>query len=131
MLWLCHDRYTHSEGDLTIENFDRTKHLGYVPEGYRIRYGDFMVGDTTLFYVNLDEEEIIFSYGIAEGVSRVVDNENREYINFIKDDVEYYYYKAKEDGDKSLFFWYEDGYYFEILARLSQDEFVQIAENVE
>ncbi len=125
-----HDKLTYGEGDVTLENFDNTKRLGYVPDGYKLRLGEYASNAVYLTYYDKNENVIELGYGIAESSSKVVDNERRKYSTFSQNGTQYHYYEAIPDDLESLLIWYDDGYDYCILAQLPKDELVKIAENI-
>lgn len=126
-----YDKYDYMGDELTVENFNNNIRLGYVPDGYYLSNGDYSHISVSLTYINESKNEIMFDYGIADGTSSNYDNEHNSYSNFIINDIEYHYYKSNDNDFYDTLVWYKDGYSFSILAHLSKEELVKIAENVE
>lgn len=124
------DKYDYIGNELTVENFNNNIRLGYVTDGYYLSNGDYSPASVSLTYVNEYENEIMFDYGIAKGASSVYDNEHNSYSDFTINGIEYYYYESNDNDFFDTIVWYKDGYNFSILAHLSKEELVKIAENV-
>ncbi len=125
-----YDRYEFTGDELTVENFNNNIRLGYVPDGYYLSSGNYSHAFVSLTYVNEYENEIMFDYSIAEGTSCIYDNEHNSYSNFTINGIEYHYYKSNDNDFYDMLVWYKDGYVFSILAQLSKEELVKIAENI-
>lgn len=125
-----YDKYDYIGDELTVENFNNNIRLGYVPDGYYLSSGDYSHALVSLTYVNEYENEIILDYGIADGTSSNYDNEHNSYSNFKINGMEYHYYESNDNDFFNMLIWYKDGYYFSLLAHLSKEELVKIAENV-
>ncbi len=125
-----YDKYECVSEELTVENFDDSFRLGYVPEGYYLSEGNYSPAFVTLTYTN-ENEKIIFAYGIADSLLINHDNEHNIFETFTVDKIEYYYYRSIDKDFYSTLLWYENGYAFVLDAQLSKDELVKIAENVE
>lgn len=125
-----YDKYDYIGNELTVENFNNDIRLGYVPEGYYLSSGYYSRAAVLLTYVNENKNEIMFDYGIADGVSGVYDNEHNSYSNFTINGIEYYYYESTDNDFYDTLVWYKGGYAFSILAHLSKEELVKIAENI-
>lgn len=125
-----HDMYEFVGEELTIENFDNSFRLGYVPDGYCLSEGFYSSMSVTLFYKN-KTDKIIFEYGIAETASIQLDNEHNSYYEFEYNGTEYHYYESNDSDFSSTLLWYDEGYDFEIFAHLPKDELIKIAENIE
>jgi len=124
-----YDKYEYVGEELTIENFDNSIRLGYVPDGYCLSEGLYSSFNVTLFYTN-KSDEITFEYAIANGLVSYYDNEHNSYEAFNLNGIEYQYYKSNDIDFDNKLIWYEDGYVFGIYAHLSKDELVEIAENL-
>ncbi len=124
------DKYDYIGNELTVENFNNNIRLGYVPDGYYLSSGDYSHISVSLIYESENKNEIIFDYGIAEGASSVYDNEHNSYSNFKINGMEYHYYDSNDRDFFNMLIWYRDGYCFSLLAHLSKEELVEIAENV-
>lgn len=124
-----HDRYEYVGEELTTENFDNNIRLGYVPDGYYLSEGYYSPVAVTLVYTN-KLNEITFEYRIADGSVSSYDNENNSYMSFYSNGIEYYYYESSDTDFDDKVIWYESGYKFGIYAHLSEDELVNIAENI-
>ncbi|MGN0667121.1 MAG: DUF4367 domain-containing protein [Huintestinicola sp.] len=124
------DRYEYIGEELTVDNFNNNIRLGYVPDGYYLSNGDYSHISVSLTYVNEYENEIMLNYGIANGTSSIYDNEHNLYSSFIINGIEYHYYESIDNDFYDTLVWYKDGYVFSILAHLSKEELVKIAENV-
>ncbi len=125
-----YDEYEYVSEELTVENFDDSFRLGYVPDGYLLSNGVYSPAYVILTYEK--ENEIIeFNYGIADSLSASYDNEHNLFETFTVDKIEYYYYKSNDKDFYSTLLWYENGYVFSLDAQLSKDEFIKIAENIE
>ncbi len=125
-----HDRYKFVGEELTIENFDNSFRLGYVPDGYYLSEGYYSPIAVTLVYAN-NLNEITLEYGIAEGTVLYYDNEHNTYYEFEHNGTDYHYYESNDKDFDSMLLWYDEGYDFEIFANLSKDELIKIAENIE
>ena len=125
-----YDKYEFVSDKLTIENFDNSIRLGYVPDGYCLSEGFYSSMGVTLFYKN-KTDQIIFEYGIADFSTTSYDNEHNSYSSFYFNGVEYHYYESNDNDFNNKLIWYKDGYVFGIYAHLSKDELVKIAENIE
>ncbi|MDE6746391.1 MAG: DUF4367 domain-containing protein [Oscillospiraceae bacterium] len=125
-----HDRYEFVSDELTIENFDNSFRLGYVPDGYYLSEGYYSPVAVTLVYTN-KLNEITFEYRIAEGSVSSYDNEHNSYMSFYSNGIEYHYYESNDSDFDDKVIWYESGYEFGIYAHLSKDELIKIAENIE
>lgn len=125
-----HDKYEFVGEELTIENFDDSFRLGYVPDGFYLSEGFYSPIGVSLVYKN-KTNEITFDYGIANGASIFLDNEHSKYSTFYSNDIEYHYYESNDSDFADTLLWYEDGYSFMILAHLPKDELIKIAENIE
>jgi len=129
-----YDKYEFGIGELTVENFDDSFRLGYVPEGYYISEGHYSPAYVSLIYTDGFGEEnskIMLSYGIADGLSISLDNEHHTYEEFTINGIEYKFYGSTDKDFLSNLLWYEDGYAFVLYAQLPKDELVKIAENLE
>lgn len=125
-----YDKYEYVSEELTVENFDDSFRLGYVPDGYLLSNGIYSPGYVILTYES--ENEIIeFNYGIADSLSRNYDNEHNSFEILTIDKIEYYYYKSNDNDFYDSLLWYDSGYSFSLNAQLSKEEFVKIAENIE
>ncbi len=125
-----YDKYEYVGDEITVENFDDSFRLGYVPEGYYLSLGDYSPVYIRLTYTN-ENDKILFIYGIANALTASYDNEHNSFETFSADGIEYYYYKSNDEDFYSTLSWYESGYTFVINAHLPKDELVKIAENVE
>lgn len=126
-----HDRYEFGSNDeLTIENFDNSFRLGYVPDGYYLSEGYYSPVAVTLVYTN-KLNEITLEYGIAEGTVSSYDNEHNTYYEFEHNGTDYHYYESNDKDFDDKVMWYESGYHFGIYAHLPKDELIKIAENIE
>lgn len=125
-----HDKYEFVGEELTIENFDNSFRLGYVPDGYCLSEGFYSSMSVTLYYTN-KTDEIMFAYGIANFSTTSYDNEHNSYYEFEYNGTEYHYYESNDKDFDSILLWYEDGYVFSIYAHLPKDELIKIAENIE
>lgn len=124
-----YDKYEYVGEELTVENFDDSFRLEYVPEGYYLSEGLYSSIDVTLFYTN-KTNEITFEYAIADGLISYYDNEHNSYEILNLNGIEYQYYESNDIDFNNKLIWYEDGYVFSIYAHLSKEELVKIAENV-
>lgn len=125
-----YDKYEFVSDELTIENFDNSIRLGYVPDGYRLSEGFYSSMGVTLFYKN-NTDQIVFEYGIADYSTTSYDNEHNSYSSFYINDVEYHYYESNDNDFNNKLIWYKDGYVFGIYAHFLKDTLVEIAENLE
>lgn len=125
-----YDKYEYAENEVSIENFDNSFRLGYVPEGYYLSEGNYSRIFVTLIYSN-EIDTIKLKYGIADDMTAYYDNEHNSSSTFYHNGTEYYYYESKDKDFYSTILWYENGYSFSIFAHLSKDEIVKIAENLE
>lgn len=124
-----YDKYEYVGKELTVENFDDSFRLGYVPEGYNLSLGNYSPAYIMLTYTN-ENDKILFIYGIADGLVANYDNEHNSFETFSSDGIEYYYYKSNDEDFFNTLLWYDNGYLFVVNAYLSKDELVKIAENV-
>lgn len=125
-----YDKYEYVSEELTVENFDDSFRLGYVPDGYFLSDGFYSPAYVRLTYTN-ENDEILFVYGIADSLTSSYDNEHNSFETFSANGIEYYYYKSNDEDFYSTLLWYENGYVFSLDAHLSKEEFVKIAENIE
>ena len=125
-----YDKYEYVGEELTVENFDDSFRLGYVPEGYNLLLGNYSPAYIRLTYTN-ENDEIMFAYGIADNLTASYDNEHNSFDIFSSNGIEYYYYKSNDEDFYSTLLWDENGYAFVLNAQLSKDELVKIAENIE
>ncbi len=125
-----YDKYEYVGDEITVESFDDSFRLGYVPDGYLLSNGIYSPGYVILTYEN--ENEIIeFNYGIADSMLRNYDNEHNSFETFTVDSIEYYYYRSNDNDFYDNLLWYYSGYSFGLKAHISKEEFVKIAENIE
>ena len=125
-----YDKYEYVSDELTAENFDDSFRLGYVPEGYYLSFGNYSPAYIRLTYTD-EYNELFFIYSIANDTSDSYDNEHNSFETFVIDGIEYYYYKSNDKDFPDTLLWYEDGYSFSIIAHLSKEELIKIAENIE
>lgn len=125
-----YDKYEYVGEELTVENFDDSFRLGYVPEGYYLSLGNYSPAYISLTYTN-ENDKILFKYGIADSLTASYDNEHNSFDIFSSNGIEYYYYKSNDKDFYSTLLWYENGYAFSLNAHLSKKELVKIAENIE
>ncbi len=125
-----YDKYEYAGEELSVENFDNSFRLGYIPDGYYLSEGDYSPIRVTLIYEN-KTDEIIFEYGIANFIASSYDNEHNLYSIFYSNGIEYHYYESNDADFSDKLIWYKNGYMFGIYAHLSKDELVKIAENLE
>ncbi len=125
-----YDKYDYIGDELTVENFNNNIRLGYVPDGYYLSSGDYLAANVALIYKDIDDNKIMFDYGIADGTSSIYDNEHNSYSDFTINGMEYNYYESNDDDFYDTLVWYKDGYSFSIFAHLSKEELVKIAENI-
>lgn len=125
-----YDRYEYVSEELTVENFDDSFKLGYVPESYYLSLGNYSPAYIRLTYTN-EYDDLFFIYGIADSLTSSFDNEHSSFETFSADGIEYYYYKSNDEDFYSTLLWYENGYAFSLNAHLSKEELVKIAENIE
>lgn len=116
--------------ELSIENFDDTIRLKYVSDGFRLYSGFYTPMYVKLIYADNNDNEIVFSYSIAEDYSIDIDNEHKTYRTFITNGIEYHLYESFSEDFQSSIIWYNNGYAFNISAYISPDELVKIAENL-
>lgn len=124
-----YDSYEFNGDEVTVENFNNNIRLEYVPEGYYLSSGNYFMANVALVYKDADDNEIMFNYSIAKGTSSIYDNEHNSYRNFTINGIEYYYYESNDKNFYDTLVWYKGGYAFSILAQLSEEELVKIAEN--
>ena len=120
-----YDKHDYIGDELTIENFNNNIRLGYY-----LSSGDYLAANVALIYKDIDDNKIMFDYGIADGTSSIYDNEHNSYSNFTINGMEYNYYESNDDDFYDTLVWYKDGYFFSIFAHLSKEELVKIAENI-
>lgn len=124
-----YDKYEYVGEEVTFDNFNDSIRLGYVPDGYCLSEGLYSSFNVTLFYTS-KSDEITFEYAIANGLVSFYDNEHNSYETFNLNGIEYQYYKSNDVDFNNKLIWYEDGYVFGIYAHLSEDELVEMAENL-
>ena len=71
-----------------------------------------------------------FQYGLAENSQISIDNERHDYNEIYRNDIIYYFYQANEENSFNSLIWYTDSYYYSLVAQLSAEELVKIAENI-
>lgn len=125
-----YDKYEYVGEEVTVENFDNSFRLGYVPNGYSLSDGKYSPISVTLIYSN-ENSNIEFQYRIADGLVSNYDNEHNSYVSFYSNGIEYHYYESNDSDFYDTLLWYADGYVFSIFAHLPKDELVKIAENLE
>lgn len=125
-----YDKYDYFSDELTVDNFNDNIRLGYVPDGYFLSSGNYSRISVSLTYVNENENKIMLDYGIADGTSRIYDNEHSSFSSFKENGNEYYYYESNDNDYYNTLVWWKDGYDFSLLAQFSKDELVKIAENI-
>lgn len=126
-----YDKYEFSSnGELTVENFDDSFRLGYVPEGYYLSLGNYSPVYISLTYTN-ENDKIYFIYAIADGLTSYYDNEHNTYYEFEYNGTEYHYYESNDSDFYDTLLWYDRGYSFSILAFLPKDELIKMAESIE
>lgn len=123
------DKYEYIGEELSIEDFDNSFSLGYIPNGYSFTEGYITPISVILIYSN-EDDEINFKYRIANDTVSNYDNEHNFFSEYIIDDMTFYYYENSDGSSYNTLLWYDDGYSFSILAHLSKDELVKIAENL-
>lgn len=118
--------------NVSVDNFDDTVRLGYVPEGYRLSEGYYSPISVMLIYIkeNSEDEKLYFDYCIADGLSMNIDNEHHIYHAFTRDGIKYHYYESTASDFSDMLIWNADGYVFSINAHLSKYELMKIAENL-
>ncbi|MGN0599692.1 MAG: DUF4367 domain-containing protein [Oscillospiraceae bacterium] len=124
------DKYEYVGEEVTVDNFDNSYRLGYVPDGYYLSEGNYTLSYIMLTYTN-ETDDLIFEYGIANDLTAYYDNEHNSYYEFEYNGVEYYFYESNDSDFKNMIMWFEDGYSFSIVAHLSKEELVRIAENLD
>lgn len=125
-----YDRYEYVGGEITVENFDDSFRLGYIPDGYLLSNGVYSPAYVVLTYEK-GNEIIEFDYGIADSLSISYDNEHNLFETFTVDKINYYYYISDDKDFCDTLLWYDSGYFFSLNAQLSKEEFVKIAENID
>lgn len=123
------DKYEYVGEEVTVDNFDNSYRLGYVPDGYYLSGGNYTLSYIMLTYTN-ETDDLIFEYGIANDLTAYYDNEHNSYYEFEHNGSEYYFYESNDSDFKNMIMWFEDGYSFSIVAHLSKEELVKIAENL-
>ena len=112
-----HDRYEFGSNDeLTVENFDNSFRLGYVPDSYYLSEGRYSPISVTLTYSN-ENSNIDFQYRIADGTVSSYDNEHNSYYEFDCNGMDYHYYESNDNDFDSILLWYDEGYVFNIYCR--------------
>lgn len=124
-----YDKYEYVGDEITVEKFDDSFRLGYVPDGYMLSNGVYSPAYVVLTYEN-GNKIIEFKYGIANNISASYDNEHNIFDTFTVDGNEYYYYESNNKDFNDSILWYDSGYSFGLNAQLSKEEFVKIAENI-
>ena len=116
--------------DLTVKNFDDTIRLKYVPDGFRLYSGFYTPMYVKLIYTDNNDNEIIFSYSIAEDYSIDIDNEHKLYRTIITNGIEFHLYESVNEDFRSSILWYNNGYAFNISAYVPSNELIEIAESI-
>ncbi len=126
-----HDKFTY-QGSFNSNDmpFDNTLRPEYIPEGYDLRSIYFGYGIVFATYESTDEKTIDFEYGFADGASVSVDNERHILKEITKKEQTYYFYEAMEENDLNMLIWYSGEFFYDIDARLPEDEMLKIAESV-
>ena len=124
------DKYEYVGEEVTVDNFDNSFRLGYVPDGYYLSEGNYTLSYIMLTYTN-ETDDLIFEYGIANDLTAYYDNEHNSYYEFEHNGAEYFFYESNDSDFKNMIMWFEDGYSFSIAAHLSKEELVKIAENLD
>lgn len=125
------DSYQFVDNEINADNFDSSKQLGYIPEGYLLSSGNYAPGFVSLTYIDTLNNELIFEYFIADGAKHIVDNKHTYYKEFTKNKISYSYYESTDKDFPSALIWYNGGYAYGIYAHLNIEEFVEIAENID
>lgn len=114
------------------EQFDDSKRLGYVPEGYFLTNIRYSFEGAVLSYLDENEYEITFEYALADSFSIYIDNDLHEGKEAVINGQVYYAYFPKDSDSYgySSVIWYADGYGYCLTAQLSYDELIKIAESV-
>ena len=116
--------------ELTVENFDDTIRLKYVPDGFRLYSGFYTPMYVKLIYTDNNDNEIIFSYSIAEDYSIDIDNEHTMYRTIVTNGIEFHLYESIDEDFRSSILWYNNGYAFNISSYIPSNELVEIAESL-
>lgn len=101
-----------------------------MPDGYYLSGENYTLSYIMLTYTN-ETDDLIFEYGIANDLTAYYDNEHNSYYEFEHNGSEYYFYESNDSDFKNMIMWFEDGYSFSIVAHLSKEELVKIAENLD
>lgn len=126
-----HDSYEYpTVNSVESPDFDKNIKLQYIPDGYTLRYIYYADYAVAMWFDDIDENELHFDYGLAQGSKISIDNEHTELFEFEHNGIKYYYYKAIEQDEFNTMLWYKNGYYFKLKAQLSKEEFVKIAESI-
>lgn len=127
-----HDSYEYPTVN-SVENpdFDKNVIPQYIPDGYTLRYIYYADYGVDMMFDDIDEHELRFDYGLAQGSKILIDNERHEFSEFNLNGITYYFYQAfDEQKEYNTIIWYSGRYSFSIDALLPKDEIVKIAESV-
>jgi hypothetical protein len=120
-----------SSEDVTIETFNGELRPAYLPDGFRIQSVWYSFAMVAVDYVDDEYNTIIFEYQIASDTIISVRFEHAvQHIMSVNGKDAIFYESTDTDFPHSLV-WYNRGYSFVLLAQISLEEFVQIAESIE
>ena len=112
-----YDKYEFAGKELTVDNFDNSFRLGYVPDGYYLTEGNYTLSYIMLTYTN-GTDDLIFEYGIANDLTAYYDNEHNSYYEFEHNGAEYYLYESNDSDFTNMIVWFEDGYSLILIFKL-------------
>lgn len=104
--------------------------LGYLPEGFEEIDYFLSTGLASIEYEDLQGNDILFEYSIAEDLSLALDNEHSSYNIISINDSEAHLFESNDDSRRSYLLWIDKGYTFTIGSNIDVDEIIKIAENI-
>lgn len=127
-----HDSYEYPIVNSAADpDFDNSIMPQYIPDGYTLRYIYYADYAVTMMFDDIDENELHFDYGLAQGSKISIDNERHEFSEFDLNGITYYFYQAYDENKEfNSIIWYSERYSFGIDAQLPKEEIVKIAESV-
>jgi hypothetical protein len=116
--------------EITPETFNSELRPSFIPQGYRIQSVWYGYSGVVVEYANEENEIIIVRYGIADDSAVFVNSEHSIQRVVLVNGREAFFYESTDEDFSSNLVWNYGGYAFVILAQISLDEFVQIAESI-
>jgi hypothetical protein len=115
--------------EITPETFNAELRPYFLPQGYRIQSVWYGLMSVATEYTN-EDEIIIVRYGVADGAAISINYEHSVQHDVLVNGREAFFYESTDEDFLSSLVWNYGGYAFVILAQISLDEFVQIAESI-